>query len=141
MRTLTTSLFLLLATMAGAQVPVFTESERAPGRRALQLHGFFQDADSAYMQVYHDGEAIYDEVFGNTFQVTLQSYDDYTITFTDARQRVKRISIHELSDDMIEFYPPLEIDFSREGNLVLIKASNGKPDFLEFDVGMSRKRR
>lgn len=139
MRTLLPFL-LLLAACAAHERTVVTETEHTPGVRALHLTGMVHDADSVYLQVYHDGEAVYDEVFGTTFSVTLQSYDDYVLTFTDARGRVKRVSIHELSDDLIEFYPPLEIDFNRVGNLVLVKPSCGKPGFEEIDVGMSRER-
>lgn len=134
-------LLALLVACTPTQRTVLTETQHAPGQRALHLSGLFQDADSVYVQVYSDGQPVGEDVFVGTFQLTLSAYDDYVIVFTDARGRVKRVSIHELSDDLIEFYPPLEIDFGRTGNLVLIKQSTGKPDFQEIDVGMSRQHR
>lgn len=124
-----------------AQDPTRTVSERKPGQRTLVLNGTFVGADSAYGQVYHDGKEVLADYFVGTWALTFGTYDYYHIKFTDAKGRIKRISIHELSDDMVEFYPPIEVDFERMGNLVIIKQSHGKPDWIEYDVGMSRPRK
>ena len=140
MRKLLIALVLLLPVTIAAQDITRTVNERKPGARTLVLGGIFTGSDSAYVQVYHDGKELFSDFFVGTWTFTLGTHDWYMIKFTDARGRVKRIAIHELSDDMVEFYPPVEIDFDRMGNMVLIKQSHGKPDWLEFDVGMSRRR-
>jgi hypothetical protein len=117
-----------------------TLSQKAEGERSLVINGLFSGADSVYVQVYHDGEELTSSVEFGTFTLTLGTFDYYVVKFTDARRRVKRLYIVELSDDMVEFFPPLEIDFDRTGNILLLKQSTGKPDWQEFDVGMSRKR-
>jgi hypothetical protein len=132
---------LLLPALAPAQDIARTVSERKPGARALVLNGSFAGSDSAYVQVYHDGKEIFADFFVGTWTLTFSSHDYYNIKFTDSKGRVKRIAIHELSDDLIEFYPPIEVDFDRLGNIVLIKQSQGKPDWIEYDVGMSRPRK
>ena len=118
-----------------------TLCEKTAGQRSLVLQGIFQSADSVYVQVYHDGLELNSSMEVGTFTMTLGTYDYYVLKFTDIDHRTKRIYIMELSDDMIEFYPPVEIDFDRTGNIVLLKQSTGKPDWQEFDVGMSRKAR
>lgn len=130
----------LLATCtASAQDWTRTTAERVEGERKLVLTGTFTGADSAYVQVYHDGKELFADVFFRTWTLTLGEYTSYNLKFTDTAGAVKRLAIHELSDDMVEFYPPMEIDFLRTGNMVLIKPSTGKPDWMEFDVGLSRK--
>lgn len=131
---------LLLAACTHAQDITRTTTERIHGRRELMMTGLFVDADTVLVQVYHDGKELLSEPFTNTFSLALGTFTSYEIKFTDTRHRVKRLSLHELSDDMLEFYPPIEVDFSRQGNMVLIKQSNGKPDWIEFDVGLGRKR-
>jgi|GEM_PF-6799824 hypothetical protein len=131
---------LLVATPLCAQDWTRTMVERKPGERKLVLTGILTGADTAYLQVYHDGDELLDEVVAGTWHLELGAYTTYELKFTDMLGRVKRLSVHELSDDMVEFYPPLEVDFDRQGNLVLLKPSNGKPDWLEYDVGLSRKR-
>jgi hypothetical protein len=134
-------ILLLLPLCAAAQDPTRSVSERRMGQRTLVLTGSFAGNDSAYAQVYHDGREIFADMFVATFSFTLGTHDYYNIKFTDSKGRIKRIAIHELSDDMIEFYVPIEVDFDRLGNIVLIKQSHGKPDWIEFDVGMSRPRK
>jgi hypothetical protein len=134
-------ILLLLPLCATAQDPTRAVSERRMGQRTLVLTGSFAGSDSAYAQVYHDGREIFADMFVGTFSFTLGTHDYYNIKFTDGKGRIKRIAIHELSDDMIEFYVPIEVDFDRLGNIVLIKQSHGKPDWIEFDVGMSRPRK
>lgn len=131
---------LLLPGLLPAQDRTRTLSDRRPGVRNFVLTGTFQDADTAYLQLYHDGRELHAEVYTHTFSLTLGEHDWYMVKLTDTRGRVKRIAIHEISDDMVEFYLPVEVDFGRAGNLVLIKQSVGKPDWMEFDVGLSRKR-
>lgn len=133
-------LLALLLPVAFGQDMTRTLSQRTQGERTLQLTGLFQGADTVLVQVYHDGEVLSDQVAVRTFSLTLGTFDYYVIKFTTADRRTKRVYILELSDDMVEFYPPIEVDFDRTGNLVLIKQSSGKPDWLEYDVGMSRKR-
>jgi hypothetical protein len=139
MRTLLLAL-LLLPGLAPGQDLTRTVSERRPGVRSLTLSGIFTGSDTAYMQVYHDGEELHSDVYVGTWTITLGACQWYMIKFTDGKGRVKRLAVHELSDDMVEFFPPIEIDFDREGNMVLIKQSHGKPDWVEYDVGLSRKR-
>lgn len=132
---------LLCAGMLPAQDLTRTVSERKPGQRTLVLSGIFAGSDSAYAQVYHDGREIFADMFIGTWNFTLGGQDYYNIKFTDSQGRVKRIAVHELSDDLVEFYPPIEVDFDRLGNIVLIKQSHGKPDWMEYDVGLSRPRK
>ncbi len=117
-----------------------TLAQRTTGERTLQLGGLFQGADTVLVQVYHDGRELSAEPQVGTFSLTLGEFDYYVVKFTDGQRRVKRLYIVELSDDMVEFYPPLEIDFDRVGNMLLLKRSTGKPDWQEFDVGLSRIR-
>ena len=133
-------LLLTVPDSAIAQDFTRTLSQKAEGERSLVLNGIFSGADSVYVQVYHDGEELTSSVELGTFSLTLGTYDYYVVKFTDAQRRVKRLYIVELSDDMVEFFPPLEVDFDRVGNILLLKQSTGKPDWQEFDVGMSRKR-
>jgi hypothetical protein len=130
----------LLCLPLAAQDYTRTLSQKQTNERSLLLTGLFSGADSVYVQVYHDGEELTSSVEFGTFTLTLGTFDYYVVKFTDARRRVKRLYIMELSDDMVEFFPPLEIDFDRTGNILLLKQSTGKPDWQEFDVGMSRKR-
>lgn len=110
-----------------------------PGEeRQLVLSGSFVGADTVYIQMYHDGELITDNFKVGTFTITLSEFDTYEIKFTDTQKRVKRISVHELGDNMIEFYPPREIDFERVGNIVLIKPDAKRYDFAELDAGDNR---
>lgn len=134
-------LSLTVLASAAAQDHTRTLAQRTEAERSLVLHGLFQGADTALVQVYHDGEELMAEPFVGTWNLTLGAYEHYVVKFTDARRRVKRLYIVELSDDLIEFYPPVEIDFDRVGNLLLLKQSTGKPDWQEFDVGLSRQRR
>ncbi len=135
-----TVLLMAISSTLSAQDWTRTESTRTYGERRLVLQGTFADADTALVQVYHDGDELHSEVYARTWSLTLGGQDQYWIKFTDGQGRVKRIAIHELSDDLVEFYPVIEVDFERIGNLVLIKQSTGKPDWQEFDVGLSRKR-
>jgi len=133
----------LLCSSAPAPGQVFVETLdfHTPGERQLLLQGIFQDADTVLLQVYHHGEELLMEPRVNTFQVTLGAHEAYVLKFTDQRHRVKQLYIQELSDDMIEFYPPLVIAFNRPGNLQLRKSSDGRPGWWEEDVGSSRKHR
>lgn len=131
---------LLCSLPALAQDYTRTMNQRTQGERTLQLTGLFVGCDTALVQVYHDGEVLNEEVAIRTFSMSLGTFDYYVVKFTSADRRVKRVYILELSDDMVEFYPPIEVDFDRIGNIVLLKQSTGKPDWQEFDVGMSRKR-
>jgi hypothetical protein len=131
-------LLLCCATHGQAQMLLITEVEHRNGERQLNLQGFFRDTDTAYVQVYHDGELVHEEVRIYTWALSLGTYENYTIKFTDQFHRVKRLYVIELSDNQIEFVPPIELDFGTAGNLVLLKQRDGKPDFLLFDVGMSR---
>lgn len=131
---------LLLPGLLPAQDLTRTVSERRPGERGLYLTGVFSGSDSAYVQVYHDGRELLAEVMVHTWHLQLGGQEWYMVKFTDTRGRVKRLAVHELSDDLLEWYPPIEIDFDREGSLVLVKQSHGKPDWVEYDVGMSKRR-
>lgn len=132
---------LLLTGTVSAQDWTRTTTSRTYGVRQFVLNGTFTGSDTALVQVYHDGLELHSEPHARTFSLTLGEHDQYWVKFTDGKGRVKRIALHELSDDMVEFYPPIEVDFERAGNLVLIKQSTGKPDWQEFDVGLSRKRK
>lgn len=132
---------LLLSAGAHAQDWTRTTAARTEGERRLVLQGTLVGADTALLQVYHDGDELHSDVYVRTWSLTLGAEDQYWIKFTDGRGRVKRIALHELSDDMVEFYPPIEVDFDRAGNMVLLKQSTGKPDWQEFDVGLSRQRK
>lgn len=132
---------MLLPLLAGAQERVATLSERTPGQRQLVLTGTLAGADSAYLQVYSEGDELMGEVVVTTWTLTLSDRDWYVLQFTDAAGRIKRIHIAELSEDLVEFYPAIEVDFDREGNLALLKPSHRKPGWLEMDLGMSRPRK
>lgn len=132
-------LLILLTACVPTQRMLLTDTQHRPGERSLVLTGLLQDADSAYIQVYHDGQEVGDQHAVGSFTLTLGAHTYYLIKLTDPHGRVKRIALHELSDDMIEFLPPIEVDFGTTGNLVLIKQRDGKPDWLEIDVGMSRR--
>lgn len=127
------------AQMAPAQTLVLTEAQHSTGDRALTITGLFHDADTVLVQIYHDSDVVHEEVCINTFSFTLGQYHHYVLKFTDAQLRVKRIYIVELSDNQLEWLPPIEIDFSTTGNVLYLKQRDGKLDFQEFDVGMSRK--
>ena len=120
---------------------ILTEAEHTPGERSLQLQGFFRDADTVLVQVYHDGKELYSEPHTTTWNIALSNHHYYVIKFTDQRQRVKRIYLVELSDNQVEFLPPIEVDFSVGGNVLYLKQRDGKLDWQEFDVGMSRQQR
>ena len=131
----------LVATTCTAQTLIITEAEHRDGQRALNLHGFFRDTDTVLVQVYHDSDVLYEEVAIRTWAITFSSFHYYVLKFTDVEQRVKRIYIMELSDNQIEFMPPIEIDFDTPGNVLYLKQRDGKLDWQEFDVGMSRSTR
>lgn len=141
LRLLVLVVLLGVAFVAGAQDFTYTTFERAEGQRTLKLTGILVGTDSAYLQLYHDGDALLETVVVNTWDLTLGTFDYYVAVFTDGRGREKRIYIIELSDDLVEFYPPVEVDFDRRGNLLLLKQSDGKPHWQEFDTGLSRKRK
>lgn len=124
---------------ASAQVLLETQVEARKGERILNVQGFFRDADTVLVQVYHDSDVLTEEVRVLTWGFTLGAYESYILKFTDGRQRVKRLYILELSDDQVEFLPPIEVDFAVVGNLVLIKPRDRSPDFSLYNVGMSRK--
>lgn len=134
-------LLLLLPLASPAQERVNTLSDRRPGQRQLVLTGTVTGADSAYLQVYSDGDELLDDVVTGTWTLTLGDRDWYVLQFTDAAGRVKRIHVAELSEDLVEFYPAIEVDFDREGNLALMKPSHRKPGWVEYDIGMSRPRK
>lgn len=131
----------LLATACTVQqpLPLATEFEHAPGQRALLLNLVVHDADSVGVTIICDGERIHEDRYGSSFQLKLGACEDYQILMR-AGDRLKRLSIHELSDDLVEVLPMLEVDMDRTGNLVLVKPSNGKDGFELIDVGMSRER-
>lgn len=141
LRLLVLVVLLGFAFVAGAQDFSYTTFERTEGQRTLKLTGILVGVDSAYLQLYHDGDALLETVVVNTWDLTLGTFDYYVAVFTDQRGREKRIYIIELSDDLVEFYPPVEVDFDRRGNLLLLKQSDGKPHWQEFDTGLSRKRK
>jgi len=133
---------------ANAQnIPLLTDLYPAQGHRALELRGLFADADSVLLQVYHDSDLITETPCEHTWSLTLGNHDWYILKFTappnhkNGSPRVKYLGIFELNSQGIEYVPEIIIDFSREGNMLLIKPSDGKPDFLQMDVGLSRKRR
>lgn len=131
----------LLATACTVQqpMPLMTEFDHMPGQRALLLNVVVHGADSVGVEIICDGERIHEDRYGTAFQLKLGACDDYQVLLR-AGDRLKRLSIHELSDDMVEVVPMLEVDMDRDGNLVLVKPSNGKDGFELIDVGMSRKR-
>lgn len=134
----------LLPMVAFGQDWTWTETKwervERPEDRRLVLTGKYFDADTVLVQIYHDGEATVEPTptYG-IFTITLSEFDSYDIKFTDTRGRIKRITIRELGDRMIEFYPPMEIDFDRVGNYVLIKPDAKLPNYAELDVGVNRK--
>lgn len=132
-------LLCLLPLASSAQTLILTEAQAHKGERSLSITGSFVDADTALVQVYHDGDLVAEEIRLYTWAFELTSFDYYVLKFTDAKKRVKRLYIMELSDDQLEFVPPIEIDFGVVGNLVLLKQRDRKLDFLQFDVGMSRR--
>lgn len=132
-------LLLVFMSCGPSQRIVITEADHAPGKRSLLLNILVHDADSVYVRVYSDGERLLDDVYGSSFQLQLGTYVDYQVLISDG-ERTKRLSIHELSDDMVEVYPLLEVDMNRTGNLLLIKPSSGKYGWIEMDVGMSRRK-
>lgn len=134
-------LYMFFSVVATAQTLILTEAEHRDGVRALNLHGFFRDADTVLVQVYHDSDVLYEEVHVRTWSITLSSFHYYVLKFSDGFGRVKRIYIAELSDNQIEFFPPIEIDFDTPGNVLYLKQRDGKLDWQEFDVGMSRSTR
>ncbi len=131
---------LMLANAGWAQERTYTEPQRMVGERSLVLTGSFQGTDTALVQVYHDGMELSAEPFVRTWALTLGTYEYYVVKFSTSDHRVKRLYIMELGDDMVEFYPPIDVDFDVAGNLVIIKQRTGKANWQEFDVGMSRKR-
>lgn len=132
---------LLLPFCARAQsIPLITNVYPSPdGTSTLELRGLFHDADTVLVQVYHDSDVITEEVRIYTWAIALGQYPWYVLKFTADHQRVKYLYIFELNSSGIEYVPEITIDFAREGNLLLYKPSDGKPDFLQFDVGLSRK--
>lgn len=139
MRALLPLVFVLLATFAHGQDWTRTTTQRAEGERKLVITGVFTGADTVLIQIYHDGKELHSDVYAGTFMLEFGTYRYYVVKFTDAQLRVKYLYILELSDDLVEFYPPVEIDFDRQGNMALIKPTNQKPDWQEFDVGLGRK--
>lgn len=131
---------LLLPALASAQVPMEVVADRRPGERSLMITGMLTGADSAYLQVYHDEMELHADIYVHTFSITLGTYDWYMLRFTDPDGRVKRVAIHGISDDMVQFLPPIEVDFDREGDLVLVQPSARKPMWLELDTRLSRRR-
>lgn len=131
---------LLLATSASAQTLLETTVEPRPGQCILDVRGIFRGSDTVLVQVYHDSDVLAEEVRIYNWAITLMDNAYYVIKFTDEQDRVKYLYILELSDDQIEFIPPIEVDFNVAGNLVLIKPRDRQPDFMLFDVGMSRNR-
>lgn len=138
-RALLPLLFVLLSTFSVAQDWTRTTTQRAEGERKFVVTGVFTGADTVLVQVYHDGKELHSEAYAGTFMLEFGTYRYYVVKFTDVLLRVKYLYILELSDDLIEFYPPIEIDFERQGNMALIKPTNQKPDWQEFDVGLGRK--
>jgi hypothetical protein len=130
-----------MSTGAHAQTLLETTVESRKGERVLNVQGFFRGADTALVQVYHDSDVLSEEVRFHTWAYTFGAYESYIVKFTDQAQRVKYLYILELSDDQIEFVPPIEVDFNVRGNLVMIKPRDRQPDFMLFDVGMSRNPR
>jgi len=124
-------------------IPILTEIYPTPdGSTVLELRGLFSGSDTVFVQVFHDGEELTPEreVRIYSWALTLGEYDYYDIKFTDEQGRVKYLSIHELCDGVIEYVPEIIIDFDRTGNLLLFKPSDGKPDFLQLDAGLSRRK-
>lgn len=143
MRTCLAALLLCLATLAGAQAPpILTDQYPSPdGSRTLELRGLFAGADTVLVQVYHDSDLLAEEVRIYTWALALGTHDWYVVKFTDGQRRVKYLYILELADEVIEYVPEITIDFDRRANLLLLKPASGKPDFLQFDVGLARKHR
>jgi len=131
---------LLLALNTSAQTLLETTVEPRKGERVLNVQGLFRGADTVLVQVYHDSDVLAEELRIYTWAFSFGTHEHYIIKFTDNAQRVKYLYILELSDDQIEFIPPIEVDFTVAGNLVLVKPRDRKPDFMLFDVGMSRNR-
>ncbi len=141
MKTVVTLLFLLISSLSISQGVTNTVYDRtSSGERRLHLSGTFVGSDTAYIQIYHEGIEVTSDIAIMTFTLSLGEYTTYLVKFTDTKKRVKTISIHELGDGLIEFYPPFEIDFNRVGNLLLIKSSAKKPHYVEYDVGMGRSK-
>ena len=134
-------LFLLLSVTANAQQLLESDVEVRKGVRSLTVQGFFRGADTVLVQVYHDSDVLGDTLMLRTWSLPLGAFESYWIKFSAGPHRVKRLYILELSDDQIEFLPPIEVDFDVPGNLVLIKPRDRQPDFMLFDVGMSRNPR
>jgi len=126
---------------AGAQQELITEVQRTPGVRQLHLQGLFTDAgtDSVQLELFHDGDILYRDSYLGSWSLELGTFDYYTVLFTDGQGRQKRLHVMELSDDQIEFVPPIEVDFSVRGNLLLLKPRDRKPDFTMYDTGTSRR--
>lgn len=143
MRAPLTTLLLCVANLATAQAPpIITDQYPSPdGGRTLELRGLFAGADTVLVQVYHDSDLLAEEVRIYTWALALGTHDWYVIKFTAAGHRVKYLYILELADGVIEYVPEITIDFDREANLLLLKPASGKPDFLQYDVGLARKRR
>lgn len=132
---------LFLSLNTSAQTLLETDVESRKGVRKLHVQGFFRGADTVFAQVYHDGDALCDTILVRMWSFDLGAHESYSLKFTDGAHRVKRLYILELSDDQLEFVPPIEVDFDVPGNLVLIKPRDRQPDFMLFDVGMSRQTR
>ena len=149
MRTLLLALLLATAHRALPQhIPLITDIYPGPpGQRTLELRGLFADADTVLLQVYHDSDLIAEVPCAHTWNITLGEYDWYILKFTappgrkNATHRVKYLGIFELNSEGIEYVPEILIEFGREGDLLLVKPSDGKPDFIQIDVGLSRSRR
>lgn len=141
MKTLLCLLLLCLPLLSHAQgTPILTETYPSPdGSRTLDMRGLFENADTVLVQVYHDGDLIHEDVRIYTWAITLGEYQYYTLKFTDEKHRVKYLYIIELGDNVIEYVGEIIINFKREGNLLLLKPSDGKPDFMQIDVGLSRQ--
>lgn len=142
MRTLLLLLFLPLFLPSQAQdIPFITEAiESGDGSRSLHLRGTFKAADSVFVQVYHDDDALYGEPAYGFWELTLSEYNWYAIKFTNTRKQVKYLWVMELSDDQHEFVDPIVVDFNRDCNLILRKTSNRRPDFMLEETGLGRER-
>lgn len=138
MRSLIALALYALCSTVGAQDWLRTETAYAEGRQRLQVSGKFIESDTVFVQVYHDGKELSSGLFVSSFTVVVDNADYCILKFTDRLRRVKRVSFFEISDDMVEFVPPFEVNFKRAGNLVYVKTSVGRPDFQEFDTGTSR---
>ena len=128
-------------TLAQAKGGAYLESHSNrtdDGSRALILSGTFVNADSVYIQIYHEGELTKESTAYKVFTITLREFNTYDIKFTDINHRSKSIYIRELADVWEEFVPAFEIDFDVVGNITLVKTNVRRPNFIEFETGLGR---